>query len=501
MKISKIKRVVMLLGIVGLFAACTDLNQEKPGSFTNINYFRNETDAMRSVNAAFSDLKDYRYTWGLWCFGDVLSADATYSGSDADVTGYARMEAFDYHSDNGRIGNRWTLCNRAINKANQAIHGIEAMNENLFPSADNKGANYKNRLVGEVRFLRAYMYHELVKAFGDVPLLVNTPTPKDKYMARTAKEKVYDQIVDDLTFAANNLPKVSEIGADYKAKQAGRITQGAAYAMLGRVLLYQEKYEESKAASLAVISSNEYELVENYGDQFTLAGEHGKESILEINQYDSPNMSGASNNNGNFHVLMMLPFGATYGYGINQPTKELADAFNEIGDEVRRDATMLTPEMIKETESAEDFAKLDRNRTGFYNKKFYLPPSQRAKEIRNNPVNFRLIRLAEVYLNYAEACVKRGNDAEAHTYLKLIRERVGLPAITGSGDELYDNIIKERRLELAGEGFRYWDVVRVGKAVELFQSKGKFTVNKNELFPIPQSDIDISKNAIVQNNY
>lgn len=485
---------------IASFIGCTDLNQERPGVYTEKNFFRTEDDAMRSLNAAYSDMKDYRYIWTIWCFGDVLSSDATYSGSDADVTGYARMESFDFYAENGRIGNRWMLCYRAINKANQAILGIEKMNESLFPDESDKSKNYKNRLLGEAHFLRGYFYHELVKAFGGVPLLTKMPSNNDKYMPKSTADKVYEQIEDDLIFAATHLPKKSEIGADYLSKQAGRITQGAAYAMLGRVYLYQNKYQESKEASKKVIDSHEYELVADYAEQFKLAGEHGSESILEINLYDSPNQTSASKNNGNFHVLMMLPFGTTYGYGINQPSKELAKAYDDAGDVIRKNATLLTEDMLREYESPEDFAKLQRNRTGYYNKKFYLPPAQRAQEIRNNPVNVRLIRLAEVYLNYAEACVKTGDDAEAHKYVKLIRQRAQLPDITGAGDELYDKIIAERRLELGMEGFRFWDGVRVGKAKELFQSKGVFTENKNEVLPIPQRDIDISEGALEQNN-
>lgn len=484
-----------------LMGSCNDLNLEKPGEQDTKNYFRTEDEAYKSVVAAYSDLKDYRYTWTLWALGDVLSDDATYSGSDADVTSYARMESYDYPADNGRILNRWTICFRGVNKANQAIDGIKRMDESLFPAETDKSANYKKRLLGEALFLRAYFYHELVKCFGDVPLLTQTPTFADKGKPRTPKAEVYAQIEADLKEAASYLPKPSEIGSSYKTSQAGRITQGAAYAMLSRVCLFDKKYDEAKAAALEVIKSNEYQLVENYGDQFLLDGKHGTESILEINHYDSPTQSAATDNNGNFHVLMMMPFGVTYGYGINQPTAALSAAFDEIGDKIRKDATLLTEDDLKAWESPDDFKKLERNRTGYYNQKYYLPPSQRSKEIRNNPMNIKLIRLAEVYLNYAEACVKGStlDEGEARKYLKLLRDRVQLPAITSTGSQLFTDIIKERRLELAMEGFRFWDITRVGLGPTVFKVKGNFRAGISELLPIPQDEIDRNNGVITQN--
>lgn len=489
MKTNKI--IYLLIGIsMSLISSCDDiLDKSKLGNLTTKSFFQTEEDAFQSLTAAYSDLKDYRYIWTLWAFGDVLSDDATYSGSDADVASYARMEAYDYPADNGRILNRYTICYRGINKANQAIGGITKMDDELF-SAYNKDA-----LLGEALFLRAYFYHELVKCFGDVTLLTQTPTVADKGKPRTPKAEVYAQIEADLKTAAAALPKRSEVNY---TNYAGRITQGAAYAMLSRVYLYDEKFDEAKSAAYEVIKSDEYKLIDDYGFQFTLTGEHSEESILEINLYDSPNQAKAISNNGNFHVLMMIPFGVTYGYGLNQPNQALADAFDAIGDTKRKDATLLTEDDLQAWESPGDFAKLERNRTGYFNQKYYLPPNERSKEIRNNPLNVKLIRLAEVYLNYAEACTRGAtkDEAEAKKYLKLLRDRVSLPAITSSGDQLVEDILKERRLELAMEGFRFWDVIRFGKGPELFNG---FVANRDEVLPMPQDEIDKNNGVITQN--
>ncbi len=353
----------------------------------------------------------------------------------------------------------------------------------------------KEQLIAEALFIRAFSYHELVKCYGDVPLITHTPTVADKGKPRTPKAEVYAQIESDLKTAAAALPKRSEVNY---SEYAGRATQGTAYAMLSRVYLFKEKFDEAKTAAFEVIKSNEYKLVDDYGFQFTLEGEHSQESIFEINHYNSPSESAAAKNNGNFHVLMMIPFGTTYGYGINQPLQALADAFDAVGDTERKDACLLTEADLKKSESAEDFAKLERNRTGYYNKKYYLPPTQRSKEIRNNPLNIKIIRLAEVYLNYAEACTRGKNkdEGEAKKYLKLLRERAGLPAINSSGDQLIEDIFKERRLELAMEGFRFWDVIRFGKAPQLFKG---FVKGRDEVLPIPQDEIDKNHGVITQN--
>ncbi len=483
------KLLYLFVGFALLWTTgCADLEKNQLGSLSADNFFTSEKDALASVTAAYSDLKDYRFTWTFWAFGDVLSDDATYSGSDADVSSYARMEAYDYPADNARILNRYVLCYRAINKANQAIDGISQMDESLFSTYT------KNQLIGEALFIRAFAYHELVKCFGDVVILTHTATIADKGLSRSPKADVYALIEDDLTKAASYLPKRSQTS---DASYAGRATQGAANALLSRVYLFDEKFDKAKAAALDVINSNEYSLVD-YGFQFTLAGEHSKESIFEITFYNSSSQSGATLNNGNFHVLMMLPYGATYGYGINQPKQALADAFDEVGDTIRKNATLLTTADIKKFESASDFAKLERNRTGYYNQKYYLPPAQRSTQIRNNPLNIKVIRLAEVYLNYAEACVRgtTKDEAEARKYLKLIRDRAKLPPITSSGDALVEDILKERRLELAMEGFRFWDVIRFGKAPELFSG---FKKGRDEILPIPQDEIDKNNGTITQN--
>jgi hypothetical protein len=494
----KSNKIYALIVAATLFIGCSEdfLDKSKLGALTTENFFVSENDAFQSVIAAYSDMKDYRYVWTIWAFGDVLSEDATYSGSNDDVQNYALMESYNYPADNGRILGRWQILFRGVNKANQAIGGISKMNESLFKTQN------KNRLLGEALFLRAYYYHELVIAFGDVPLMTNTPTISDKKLTRTPVAEVYAQIEKDLKDAASYLPAKSTLN---RTNDAGRITKAAANAMLSRVYLYEKKYADCKVASKSVFAETDYILTPNYADVFKLSGEHCSESILEVTNYDSPSGAsvGATNNNGNFHVLMMMPFGTTYGYGLNQPTVNLAKAYITEGDSVRKHACLLTEDSLRVWETATNFGKLARNRTGYYNGKFYLKPAQRSLQIRNNPTNFRLIRLSEVYLNYAEACALQptsgDGENEARTYLNKVRTRVNLADKTNTGTALFDDIMLERRLEFGGEGRRYWDMVRTGKAAAAFTSKGTFDPAKCNLMPIPQAEIDASGGIITQN--
>jgi len=490
MKSNKILWVILSAFI---FVSCSQdfLDKTKLGALATEGFYLTESDANQAVIAAYSDLKDYRYTWTIWCFGDVLSDDATYSGSAADVQSFALMESYNYPADNARILGRYQILFRGVNKANQAIDGITKMDASVFKTMT------KNRLLGEALFLRAYYYHELVIAYGAVPLMIKTPTIADKTLTRTPVAEVYAQIESDLKTAAGYLPKRSELNMTL---EAGRITKGAANAMLSRVYLFEKKYDECKLASKEVFKEN-YTLMPNYGDVFTLAGEHCSESILEIDHYNSTTQSAATTNNGNFHVLMMLPAGTTYGYGINQPTQNLADAFDAAGDVIRKAATLLTPADLALWESPADVLKLVHNNTGYYNQKYYLKPAERSVEIRNNPVNIRLIRLSEVYLNYAEACNKAAvsDDAEARLYLNKVRTRVMLVDKNSSGTALFDDIINERRLELAMEGHRFFDMIRTGKAAAAFASKGTFRIGISDLLPIPQAEIDASGGVITQN--
>ena len=496
-----LNKILILTLSAMTFVGCEDfLDKSALGQLTNEEFFVTEDDAVAAVVGATSIYKDYRYTRSIWSFGDITSDDATASGSDNDVSAARRWENLAFHADYGRIGDRWNACFRAINRAMQAIEGIEKMEAGIFK-------NYKqNYLIGEAYFTKAYFYFEAVRTCGDLPLITATPVLADKNKRRSPKEEVYALIESDLTYATQNLPRKKELDS----KDLGRATSDAAWALLAKVYLYQGKYAEAKKAiedNLLPLVPAEYDLMENYEDIFSMLHEHNKESIFEINfRHKSDDKGLTTTGNYSAYAQGPRPFA---GYGGNQPLQLLADAF-ESGDE-RKDATLLTIQDLENWETAADFSSLEFNRTGYYNQKVYIKPSERigTESIFTMPNNLRIIRLSEVYLIYAEAVCKLGtDDALAREYLNKVRRRAGLlDNTTATGEALFDAIINENRYEFAMEGHRYFDLVRTGKAEAVLSSPAFKAVKPNavfrpgysELFPIPQSEIDNSQGYITQN--
>ena len=225
-----------------------------------------------------------------------------------------------------------------------------------------------------------------------------------------------------------------------------------------------------------------------------------------VNMYNSSTQSSYNVNNGNRHVLMSMPRNMTIGFGCAQPTQALADAYDAEGDVIRKKTTLLSTEEAIEIETAAkgDVAPVTDDRTGWYNRKLYLAPGQREENRGNNqPTNLRLIRLAEVYLNYAEACYFSGDIANAQKYLNEVRSHVNLAPKNHTGSQLFEDIMNERHLEFGMEGFRFFDVVRVGWGEKVFNGTKKAEFGAKtpfsagaEVLPIPQTEIDISDGLI-----
>ncbi|WP_101688945.1 RagB/SusD family nutrient uptake outer membrane protein [Dysgonomonas massiliensis] len=490
MKINKLL-IAFYTFLLFISSSCVDLDTD-PLGYGIAGKIETEKQAFLRLTATYSDMKDFRYTWSINAFGDVLSDDATYSGSNNDAQSFALMEKYQYQAHHGEILNKYSQTYQCINKANLLLYDFEHNSEGVVYDKYNK-----EQMIGEAKFLRAYSYFELVKTFGGVPYYDGVLRLDHKTLSRSTAEEVYAYIEKDLEEAAAVLPSKKEV--DY-SKYAGRITKGAAYAMLTRVCLYQKKYDKVKEAAKELFKLKEYDLVDDYQHQFLTAGEHGSESILEVNMYNSPDQASWNVNNGNRHVLMSMPRELTIGFGVAQPTKSLAEAFDKAGDTVRKKATLIDSLEVTQIElAANPKAKpISGDRTGFYNRKLYLGPGEREENYGNNqPLNLRLIRLAEVYLNYAEACVLTNEEPEARKYLNLIRSRAKLEYIESTGDQLFEDIINERHLELAMEGFRFFDIARIGWGEKVFKDFKKGA----EILPIPQIEIEISGGEIIQNKY
>jgi hypothetical protein len=331
-----------------------------------------------------------------------------------------------------------------------------------------------------------------VKYFGGVPLVVDERLGVDEVsdLERATAEEVYAQIESDLNAS---IPVLS-----WNNPIKGRADKGAALALLGKAYLFQDKFDLAATTFDRVINEGGYALISDYDQLFTVGNEGNAESVFEI-EYSGLEGGGygcliclEGNAAPGFHGIRQYN-GPVYGDGnsYNLPTQDLYDAF--ASSDPRRDASILDIEAFIASQSNPSeitYATGGGGHTGYYNNKYIkkigeigLPDNDLT-----SPVNYRAIRFADVLLMAAEAHNRNGNDGQALTYVNQVRTRVGLNDIASGGTQLTEDIWTERRLELSGEGFRFFDLVRTGKAADAIEG---FQVNKNELFPIPQVELDL----------
>ena len=543
--------VVGTLLTFGLYS-CTDkfLDQEENYLIDSESYFNSEEDYYLALVGAY-DLLQATYVNNL--LGEIASDNTLCGGESAtDVIGFQQIDDMTHTPINNNLRDIWNWMFAGVKRTN---YFLEFQNKTDFEG--------RIRMVAEVRFLRAYFHFELVKWFGGIPIKNYADalagggkrfSPGDETsIPRSSAAQVYALIESDLTFAVNNL--------DYSAPQTGRVAKGAAQALLGKAYLYQEKFVQAANVLDDLIESNAHALVLNYSDIFELSGENSVESVFEI-QYSDAEGAGfecLQCSEGNVAVGFMGIRNPSYsfndeavptavvdeieqtlisdevgplfdgGYSFNVPTQEAVDAF-QAGD-LRKDISALDIQGLANTIAAIQLEDDDLGtvtgtagqtysveytwvegfeHTGYYNRK-YLPrrgDQNIGDQNLTNPNNYRAIRYADVLLMAAEAHNRGGLDeAKALGYLNQVRKRAFCgddPScvynpISPSGAALTDAIIEERRLELMGEGHRFFDLVRTGRAQQAIDG---FVPGKHELFPIPFQEIQFSAGNWAQNpNY
>lgn len=422
---------------------------------------------------------------------EIASDNTLCGGENAnDVPGWQEIDDMIHTPVNEQLRSLWQWMYGGINRTNYIFEFQDKLN---FPG--------KNEVLAEASFLRAYYYFELVKFFGDVPMPLDERVTfgQETNFPRVPREQVYNQIEADLTFAAENLPVEQE--------QAGRATRGAALALLGKAHLYQDDFQAAATALEQVINLNAYALFDSFSNLFSLQNENSIESVFEV-QYSTQQGAGfgcLQCSEGN----IMVGFSGVRGYSgpiyasgfsFNVPVQELVDAYEE-GDERLRTTVLDIEQFIEEQGGGIEYTQ-GFEHTGYYNNK-YIPRQGEAQSGDVNltsPRNYRSIRYADVLLMAAEALNRGGiDDGRALQYLNQVRERAGLDPVSAGGAELTEAIYQERRVELAGEGHRFFDLVRTGRAAEEING---FEAGKHELFPIPLIEIELSGNTITQNpNY
>lgn len=482
--------IIKFLVVLGLFSSCDQLlNIEPEFSQDAESFFNTPEDYERALIGAY-DLMQTSYLQ-LW-IGEIASDNAIAGGESVnDSRGLHEIENMTHGGVNEEL--------RGLMRFNFA--GIARTNY-IFENRDNIDFDGKERILAEASFLRAYYYFVLVSYFGDVPLLVDRRTSINELsgLDRTPKVEVYAQIERDLQTAINVL--------DWNVPVTGRITKGAAMALLGKVYLYQGKNTEASAVLGDLITTNQagYGLFNDYSRLFYLENENINEDVFTI-QYSGQEGGGygcfvclEGNAAVGFHGIRQYN-GPLYGDGnsYNLPSQDLYDAFED--SDPRRDATILDIEAFIAAQPNPDaisFAIGGGGHSGYYNNKYIKRLDERGlpDDDLTSPLNYRVIRFADVLLMAAEAFQKTGNDERARTELNKVRSRVGMPTINSAGAQLLGDILRERRLELSGEGYRFFDLVRTGRAAAEVQG---FQPNKHELFPIPQVEIDLAGGNWSQN--
>jgi len=500
MKKSIIKISIVCFSALLLTSSCKKfLTQDVPGAYAEEDFYKTDLDATQAVTAVYDMMQaHYNSNWGsLYMIKTLLSDDCNAGGSDAgDQPGYQTLDNFNFDATNDKVKEAWRMCYFTIYRANKAINRI---------TADNA---LRKRLVAEAKFLRAYNYFELVSLWGDVPLVLNDIPPAEyTSTGRKPAAAVYTQIEKDLNEAIADLPLKSA----YSGGDLFRVSKGSAQAMLGKALLYEQKYAEAAAQFELVIQSNQFGLAPSVGAAFSRNYEFGIESLFEISytntkSYDWGNFPWGAQPESNIHVQLMGPRGDYYtkapsdsligGWGFVLPKQKLWDAYIAAGDVNRRKQIIMSVGELQamggnwSNPTAYDYE-------GYFQRKYGSYVSQTGGPIGelNYGTNWRHIRYADVLLMAAEAYNKSSNDGKARQYLNLVRQRSGMPDVLSSGATLFDAIVTERQLELAFEGFRFTDLVRWGRAATELGTLGY--QSKHSLLPIP--DFGVRTAGLQQN--
>jgi tetratricopeptide (TPR) repeat protein len=488
--------IVSMVLLMTMSTSCkkfVDYNPHEDFKVTDQDYLKTETDYRTMVISAYTPLQ---WLNQMVPVGDIASDNSVAGGEAAsDVLSLQQIDDFTLTPVNSTLTDLWQVAYEGINRTNYL-----GQYKDKNPAGTQVTFAGKDALYGEVSFLRAYYYFSLVRMFGDVPLFTDKrlEVSDSKTLKRNPKADVYKQIEADLNSAIAVLPTSQD--------QKGRITKYAAQAMLGKVYLYENKFDEAKTVLESVISSGAYTLVPDFASMFLAAGENGPESVFEI-QYsnNSPyyNWGGVTRGQGNYSVQQCgirglngsadMPYAA--GWSTNLPTQNLAAAY-ATGDK-RKAITTFDIEAYKTANPSFNitYQVAPYKNTGLYNGKYLPRKGETSGQVELNYLNnFRTLRYAEVLLMAAEAENRAGspNDTKAQGYLNQVRARAfGDPNhnITATGATLKQAIWDERRLELAMEGDRFFDLVRTGQAATKITS---FKTGKNEVFPVPQQEVDIS---------
>ena len=550
------KRHVLILSIcAGLLSACSDeFLQTTPLGVANDQLLASKSGVNGALIAAYSLLDGVgsgptnTSSGSNWIFGSVASDDA-YKGSDVgDQAQITTLERYSFQADLGLYNDKWVTLYDGVSRANDVLK--------LIPRATDMTDAEKAQASGEARFLRAWYHFEAKKIWNRIPYVDETVTD---YLNLPNDQDTWPKIEADFQFAIDNLSATKA--------NAGRASKWTAKAYLAKVHMYQQDYAAAKPLLVDVINAGPFALVANFHDNFRIATENNRESVFEVQMSVG---DGGSGQNGNWGDNWNFPYGSAPGgcCGFYQPSQTLVnafktdasglpllDTFNEV--DVKNDEGLAStdpftpydgtldprldwtvgrrgiPFLDWGTHPGKNWIR-DQSFGGPYTfKKFFANSSENAgaESPRANANNYRAFRFADVLLMRAEVAVEENDLATALTIVNQIRSRAMNEVVTdATGKPAANYLVKpypsfasqayarkavrfERRLELAMEGHRFFDLVRWGDASDVlnaylakesrkrtYLTGATFVKGKNEYFPIPQAQIDIMGATVLKQN-
>ncbi|MEO6187207.1 MAG: RagB/SusD family nutrient uptake outer membrane protein [Ginsengibacter sp.] len=441
------------------------------------NFYNNANDVRVAVNAVYGSLQTPGQYGDVYVQVAEVRSDNTMNDDFGGNLAAAELDQFRMTTSNGFMSSVWNDTYSGIASCNIALARIPdvTMDETL-----------KNRYIGELKFLRALMYFNLVRTFGDVPLVLNeVKSVQEGYEHnRVKKEDAYAQIITDLSEAEPNLPD------SYADEDIGRATKGAAKSLLGKVYLTIKNYSAAAIKLKEVIDGGKYQLLPDYASLWLTSNENSVESIFEV-QYKK---GGTSTGSGFYSLFLPYNSGSIiaeigFANGRNLPTQDLIDAY-EPGD-LRKDIS-ISPGYV--------------DNGNFVNEPYTLKFRDQAFEPFDADNNWPVLRYADVLLMYAEALndVNNGPTTDAYEMIDAVRHRAGLnPLATGLSYNAFALALEhERQVELAFEGHRWFDLVRTGRALDVINAhfNGSIVVQDYQLvYPIPQSEVELNPDGVKQN--
>ncbi len=475
-------KIINLIVLSALFYSCEDdLNVDPQQSVNEFDFLNNPDNAVQLVNGVYNKQLDYNMYSFSWIGITSITSDDADKGSTATDTGSDKhkMDNLTFDATDISFKEVWNGRYDGIYRANNALFYLEQLAIDPI---------LKNRLIGEVKFLRALCYFDLVRCFGGVPIVISKIDINDDETInavvynRKTKAETYAQIEIDLLDAIERLPLKSAYGLN----DLGRASKGAAQALLAKAYLYQEKWTPAYEMAGNVINSGQYDLIADYSHVWREIGENSSESIYEVQATLNKGIRDYTNVQG--------PRGTPdLGWGFNTPSTTLVNSY-QAGD-LRKNATiMFVPSTLWDGFLAPTSWNNPR-----YNYKAYQSPIAESwnNDKGETAKNLRILKYSDILLIRAEAAFQIGLSGEAVNRINEIRTRAGLAEVTSV---TLESILNERRWEMAMEHDRWFDIVRTGQAQSAMAINGKtFLVGVHNLFPIPLDQIIQSGNRLTQN--